>query len=133
MHTRANARLTQKGRSRLLSQHLNDHRPLAELAVERRDFPCALPESGWPTAPLADRRSVRCIQQLTFNKQHLQRAKELRYQRLHLRHMARLLAAPFSTVARALSRLRNLEPEPPVQRYEREPQGLPGPPKSLSW
>jgi hypothetical protein len=45
----------------------------------------------------------------------LQQAVELRYQRLHLRHIARLLAAPFSTVARALNhldlgRLRNLDP-----------------------
>ena len=30
----ANARLTQKGRLRLVSGHLNDHRPLAELAAE---------------------------------------------------------------------------------------------------
>ena len=53
---------------------------------------------------------------------------ELRHQRLHLRHIARLLAAPFSTVARVLNRLglgrlRNLEPKPPVQRYEREHPG----------
>jgi len=34
MHTHANARLTQKGRLRLVSGHLNDHRPLAELAAE---------------------------------------------------------------------------------------------------
>ena len=66
-------------------------------------------------AALADRRSVRL-------------AVELRHQRLHLRHMARLLAAPFSTVARALNllglgRLRNLEPKPPVQCYKRETPG----------
>lgn len=53
---------------------------------------------------------------------------ELRHQHLHLRHIARLLAAPFSTVARALNRLglgrsRNLEPKPPVQRYEWEHPG----------
>jgi hypothetical protein len=30
---------------------------------------------------------------------------ELRHQRLHLRHIARMLGAPFSTVARALNRL----------------------------
>lgn len=34
MHTHANARLTQRCRLRLVSQHLNDHRPLAELATE---------------------------------------------------------------------------------------------------
>ena len=34
MHTHANARLTQKGRLRLVSQHLHDYRPLADLAAE---------------------------------------------------------------------------------------------------
>jgi hypothetical protein len=34
MHTHANARLTQRGRPRLVSGHLNDDRPLAELARE---------------------------------------------------------------------------------------------------
>jgi transposase InsO family protein len=53
---------------------------------------------------------------------------ELRYQRLHLRDIARLLRAPFSTVARTLSRLglgrlRNLDPKPPVQRYKWERPG----------
>lgn len=53
---------------------------------------------------------------------------ELHHQRLKLRHIARLLAAPFSTVARALNRLgfgrlRNLEPKPAVQRYERKTPG----------
>jgi transposase InsO family protein len=51
-----------------------------------------------------------------------------RHQLLHLRHIARLLAAPFSTVARVLSRLglgrlRNLDPQPPVHRYKRERPG----------
>ena len=54
--------------------------------------------------------------------------QQMRHQRLDLRHIARLLAAPFSTVARALNRLglgrlRNLYPKPPVQRYERERPG----------
>ncbi len=52
----------------------------------------------------------------------------MRHQRLHQRHITRLLAALFSTVARALNRLglgrlRNLEPMPPVQRYKRERPG----------
>ena len=115
MRIHANARLTQKGRLRLIFQHLNDHRPLAELAAEAGiSLRCA---DKWLAryrsdglAALADRRSVR------------------RHQRLHLRHIARLLAAPFSTVARALNglglgRLRNLDPKPPVQRYERERPG----------
>lgn len=80
--------------------------------------------SGGP-ASRADRRTVRHTQQLTLDPQRLQRAVELRHQRLHLRHIARLPSVPFSTVARALNclglgRLRNLEPKPPVQRYERE-------------
>ena len=53
---------------------------------------------------LADRRSVRRTQRRTLDPQQLQRAVELRHQRLHLRHIARLLHAPFSTVARTLSR-----------------------------
>jgi len=133
MHTHANARLTQKGRLRLVSQHLNDHRPLAELAAEAGiSLRCAYKwlaryRSGGP-ASLADRRSVRRRQRRTLDPQQLQQAVELRHQRLHLRHIARLLAAPFSTVARALNRLglgrlRNLEPKPPVQRYERETPG----------
>ena len=53
---------------------------------------------------------------------------DLRHLRLHLRHIARLLKAPFSSVDRALSRLglgrmRNLELKPPVQRYEWEHKG----------
>jgi len=60
--------------------------------------------SGGP-ASLADRRSVGRTQQLTLDPRYLQRTVELRHQRLHLRHIARLLAAPLSTVARTLSRL----------------------------
>ena len=49
----------------------------------------------------------------------------MRYKQLHLRLIARLLAAHFSTAARALNRLgfhrlRNLDPKPPIKRYERE-------------
>ena len=53
---------------------------------------------------------------------------DLRHHRLHPPHIVRLLQAPFSTVARALSRLglgrlRNLEPKVPVQSYEWERPG----------
>ena len=34
MHTHANASLTQRGRLPLVSQRLNDHLPVAELATE---------------------------------------------------------------------------------------------------
>jgi hypothetical protein len=133
MHTHANARLTQRGRLRLVSQHLIHHRPLAELASGAGiSLRCAYKwlaryRSGGPNA-LADRRSVRRTQRWRFDPQQLQRAVNFRHQRLHLRHVARLLAAPFSTVARALNRLglgrlRNLGAKPHVQRYEREHPG----------
>ena len=133
MHSHPNARLTHKGRLRLINQHLLHHRPLGELAAEAGiSLRCAYKwlaryRSGGAAA-LMDRRSVRRTQQRTLDPQHLQRALELRHQRLHLRHIARLLAAPFSTVARALNqlglgRLRNLDPKAPVQRYERETPG----------
>ena len=133
MHSHPNARLTQKSRLRLINQHLQDRRPLAELAAEAGiSLRCAYKwlarfRSGG-AASLADRRSVRRTQRRTLDPQKLQQAVDLRHQRLHLRHIARLLAAPFSSVARALNRLglgrlRNLEPKPPVQRYEWERPG----------
>ena len=122
MHSHPNARLTQKGRLRLVTQHLEYGRSLAELAVENGNgisLRCAYRwlaryRSGGPTS-LADRRSVRRTQRRTLDPQQLQQAVDLRHQRLHLRPIARLLQAPFSTVARALSRLglsrlRNLDP-----------------------
>ena len=128
MHSHPNARLTQRGRLRLVTQHLEHGRSLAELSAEAGiSLRCAYKwlaryRSGGAAA-LMDRRSVRRTQRRTLDPQHLQRALELRHQRLHLRHVARLVQAPFSTVARALSRLglgrlRNLDPKPPVQRYE---------------
>ncbi len=52
-----------------------------------------------------DRRYVRRIQWRKLDPQQLQHVAELRYQRLHLMHIVRLLQAPFSTLAMALSRL----------------------------
>jgi len=111
----------------------DDHRPLAELASEARiSLRCAY---KWlaryrygGAASLADRRSNRGTRRRTLDPQHLQRAVERRHQRLHLRHIAQLLAAPFSTMARILNllwlgRLRNLEHKPPVQRYRRQTPG----------
>jgi hypothetical protein len=45
------------------------------------------------------------MQRRTLDLHQLQYAVELRHQRLHLRHIARMLAAPFSTLARELNRL----------------------------
>ena len=104
MHTHANARLTQRGRLRLVSQHLNHHRSLAELAAEAGiSLRCAYKwlaryRSGGAAA-LTDRHSARHSQRRSLDPQQLQQAVDLRHQRLHLRHIARLLAAPFSTEA----------------------------------
>ena len=133
MHTHANSRLTQRGRLRLVSGHLHDNRSLSKLAAEAGiSLRCAYKwlaryRSGGAAA-LVDRRSVRRTQRWTLDPQPLQQAVDLRHQRLHLRHIARLLDAPFSTAARVLNRLglgrlRNLEPKPPVQHYERETPG----------
>ena len=133
MHIPPHARLTQKARLRLVTQHLDHGRSLAELAAESGiSLRCAY---RWlaryrlgGVASLADRRSVRRTQRRMLDPQQVQHAVDLRHQRLHLHHIDRLLQAPFSTVARALSRLglgrlRNLEPKPPVQRYEWERPG----------
>jgi hypothetical protein len=133
MHSHPNARLTQKGRLRLVSQHLEHGRILAELVAEYGTrLRCvyrwlARYRPGCP-ASLVDRRSVRCTQRRTLDSQQLQHAVALIRQRLHLRHIARLLQAPFFTVARTLShlglgRLRNLKPKPLVQRYAWERPG----------
>ena len=102
MHSNPNARLIQKSRLRLINQHLQDRRPLAELAAEAGiSFRCAYKwlarfRSGG-AASLADRRSDRRTQRRTLDPQQQQHAVELRHQRLHLRHIARLLAAPWDS------------------------------------
>jgi hypothetical protein len=65
---------------------------------------------------------------IALSTQVLKQAVNPWHHRLHLRHLVRLLAGPFATVARALNnlglgRLRNLDPKPPVQRFEREQPG----------
>lgn len=87
------------GGLRLVTQHLDQGRSLAELAAENAiSLRCAYRwlaryRSGG-TASLADRRSVRRTQRRTLDPQQLQHAVELRHQRLHLRHVARLVQAP---------------------------------------
>ena len=133
MHTHPNARLTPIGRERLIRQHLDQDRCLAELAAEHgisertaRKWLARFRSGG--QAALADRRSVRRSQRWTLDRQQLQQAVELRHQRCTLRRIARLLLVPISTLGRAmrrlgLNRLRNLDPKPPVQRYQWERPG----------
>ena len=86
MHTHPNARLTPIGRERLIRQHLDHSRSLAELASEHgisertaRKW-LARFRSGGPAA-LAGRRSVRRTQRRTLDPQRLQQAVDLRHQR----------------------------------------------------
>lgn len=119
-YTPHNARLTPIGRERLIRQHLDEDRNLAQLAADHgisertaRKWLARFRSGG--LAALADRRSVRRTQRRTLDPQQLQQAVELRHQRCTLRRIARLLLVPISTLARAmrrlgLNRLRNLIP-----------------------
>ena len=84
MHSHPNARLTQKSRLRLVYQHLQDRRSLAELAAEAGISLCcaykwlARHRSGG-AASLADRRSVRRTQRRTLDPQQHQQAVALRH------------------------------------------------------
>jgi transposase InsO family protein len=128
MHSHPLARLTPLSRERLIRRHLDEKLPLRSLAAEvgislRTAYKwLARFRSGGVTA-LADRRSVRRTQRRTLDPQQLQQAVDLRHQRCTLRRIARALQVPLSTVGRTLNalglgRLRNLDPKPPVQRYQ---------------
>jgi hypothetical protein len=78
---------------------------------------------------LSGRSSVRQTQRRTLDAHQLHHAVDHRHKRLHLRHIAHLLQTRFSSVGGTLSqlvlgRLRNLEPKPPVPRYEWERPGV---------
>ncbi len=78
--------------------------------------------SGGATA-LLDRRSVHCTQRRTLDPLQLKSAVDLRHERCTLRHVAKVLAAPLSTVVRllkalGLGRLKNLQPAEPVRGYK---------------
>ena len=132
-HTHPNARLTPLGRERLLRRHIDHGENLAFLAAQsgisvRSAYKWLARYRSGGAAALTDRRRVRRTERRTLDSQHLQRAVDLRHERCTLRRVVRMLAAPLSTVARALNRLglgrlRNLDPKPPVQRYERERPG----------
>jgi len=80
-------------------QHMEHGRSLRELAAENGiSLRCAYHwlaryRLGGPTS-LADRRSVRRTQRRKLDSQQLQQAVDLRHQRLHLRHIARLSRRP---------------------------------------
>ena len=128
MHTHPNARLTPLGRERLVRRHIDEHIPLAELARHagisiRTAYKWLARYRSGGAAALVDRRSVRRTQRRTLDSLQLQRAVELRHDRCTIRRVAKVLAAPLSTVGRVLKaiglgRLRNLQPAEPVRRYQ---------------
>ena len=94
MHSNPNARLTERGRHRRVSQHLKYSGSLSELARQRISIRCvyrwlARYRSG-AAASLADRRSMRQTKRRTLDLQQLQHALDLRHQRLHLRPIGRV-------------------------------------------
>ncbi len=120
MHTHPKALLTPIGRERLIRQHLEVGRSLAQLAADHRisvrtDRKWLVRfHSGGPAA-LADRRRVRRSRRRTVDSHQLQLAVELRHQRYTLRRIARLLLVRICTLGRAmrrlgLNRLRNIDP-----------------------
>ena len=128
MHTHPNARLTPLGRERLLRRHIDDGENLAFLAAQsgisvRTAYKWLARYRSGGASALVDRRSVRRTQRRTLDPQQLQRAVDLRHERCTLRRVARVLAAPVSTVGRVLKalglgRLKNLQPAEPVRRYQ---------------
>lgn len=107
MHTHPNARLTAVSRARLVRRHIQDAEPLAELAAQagislRTAYKWLARYRSGGVAALVDRRSGRRTQRRTLDPQKLQQAVDLRHQRCTLRRIARLLAAPLSTVGRTL-------------------------------
>ena len=96
MHTHPNARLTPLGRERLLRRHIDHGENLAFLAAQ----------SGINVRSaykwLARYRSGGAA---ALDPLLLQRAVDLRHERCTLRRVARVLAAPLSTVGRVLKPL----------------------------
>jgi transposase len=133
MHTHPKARLTPLSRERLLRRHIDHGESLSDLAAQagislRTAYKWLARYRCGGYSSLADRRSVRRTQRRTLDPQQLQQAVDLRHQRCTLRRIAKAVGTPMSTVGRAmkalgLGRLRNLDPKPPVQRYQWEKPG----------
>jgi len=99
MHAHANACLMQKSRLRLVSQHMNDHHPLADLAAEagislRYSYNWLARYRAGSASALVDRCRDRRNHRRTLHPEHLQHDVELCHQRLHMSHIARMLALP---------------------------------------
>jgi len=133
LHSRPNARLTPISRERLIRRHLEDRVPLKALAAQagislRSAYKWLARFRDGGVMALADRQSVRRTQRRTLDPQQLQQAVDLRHQRCTLRRIAKVLCAPLATVGRlmkdlGLGRLKNLDPKPPMRRFQWEHPG----------
>ena len=110
MHTHPNARLTSLGRKRLLRRHIDHGENLTSLAAQvgisvRSAYKWLTRYRSGGAAALVDRRSVRRTKRRTLDPLQLQRAVDLRHERWTFRRVARVLAAPLSTVGRVVKAL----------------------------
>jgi len=120
MHTHPNARLTAVSRARLVRRHIQDAQPLADLAAQagislRTAYKWLARCRSGGVAALVDRRSGRRTQRRRLDPQQLEQVVDTPHQCCTLRSIARLLAAPLSTVGRTLKamglgHLKYLEP-----------------------
>lgn len=90
-----------------MRRHIQDAEPLVDLAAQagislRTGYKCLASYRSGGRAGLVDRRCGHGTQQRTLGPQQLQQTVDLRRQCCTLRRIARLLAAPLSTVRRPL-------------------------------
>jgi len=133
MHILPNALLADVNRERLVRRHIQDAEPVADLAAQAgislsTAYKWLARYRSGDRAALVDRRSGHRTQRRTLDPHQLQQAVDLRHQYCTLRRIARLLAAPLSTVGRTLKamglgRLKCLQPRVLVRRYQWDQPG----------
>lgn len=131
MNSHENARLTPKGRARLVERIGQ----IGTVEAARESGVSARTASKWKTrfeqageAGLRDRRSRPKQLRTALTLEQREQALQLRSQRLPIRAIADQLQRPYATVRRflagmGLNRLAPLQTPPPVVRYERERPG----------
>ena len=133
MNVHKNARLTPFGRERYVRQIVSrELTPAAAAAVAgvsvRTIYKWVSRFRNEGIAGLRDRQSRPKRLRCGLTARQLTRIEQLRRERRPYREISRLVRAPLSTVARhatamGLNRLKALDPQPPVQRYEHERPG----------
>jgi hypothetical protein len=123
IHTQPNAWLTPLGREWLLGRHIDHVESLDSLAAQagisvRSAYKWLARYCSGVGAALVARRSNRRSQRRTVDPLQLQSAVDHHHERCTLRRIARVVAAPISTLGRVikamgLGRLKNLQPAEP--------------------